>query len=182
MNMRPILQGWLLVYLTILLIALISSRAEAKEWNVTKTQLREIKADAMFDKDVARFVAKFSKDYKRDIRYSVRVYPLIVPDEPQVVGICLPSYMQVRLKRSRWIRYNDVQKEILVYHELLHCEFGLEHYGVEEDLKKACPSSIMHPITLPVACYKVFRRLYIRQSKWMIRLKRLKRAIRKHAF
>lgn len=183
MSMRPIFQGWLLVYATVILISLISSKCEGSEvYLVSKKTLRGVKPLEAYDADVAKYVDKFTKDFNRDVRHVVQVYPVVLPAEPLVVGICLPSFGQVRLLERVWNSYDETQKEILVYHELLHCEFGLEHIGAAENPYKTCPTSLMHPVTLPPSCYKSFKWIYILQSKSMIRAKRLNRAIRKHGF
>jgi hypothetical protein len=85
-------------------------------------------------------------------------------DMPKVgtVGYCQKysnSNKFIVIDKKAWVGFDKYQKEVLIFHELLHCALNKEHDNSgEEDY---CPNSIMYWRVLPSYCYKTYRKEYL---------------------
>ena len=61
-----------------------------------------------------------------------------------------------------WSRLGKIQREALMYHELLHCTINAEHNDAI-DLTTECPLSIMHPMVLSTRCYEAYKDKYVKE-------------------
>lgn len=85
----------------------------------------------------------------------------------------------INLDTKTWNSYSELQKEVLIFHELAHCVCRLEHAhfrGTYKDdsavpfehkdrikagyLEDGCPVSIMYPTVTDSTCYKKHREHY----------------------
>jgi hypothetical protein len=100
---------------------------------------------------------------------------------PPTAGVCWPykTTKLIYLDTKTWQEYSELQKEVLLFHELAHCVCDLDHthfQGVYPEnpvvpetaqerikagfLDDGCPVSIMYPKVLTHSCYKKHRKLY----------------------
>jgi hypothetical protein len=87
--------------------------------------------------------------------------------QPQFVGYCTNfgnGTARVEIDRGYWNRASTAQKELLIAHELNHCEFGAVHNErIMSDY--VCPESIMYPDTFTeqqiIKCYLPNRQYYL---------------------
>lgn len=166
--------GWLLGALLALTIILISG-ALAAQIKVNKAYFEEFKPLKGYESRIDYLVSKFEKVFKTKVFVDVGVYAVAVKGQPGVVGVCIPSLNQVRIiKRvmDEKGRVGALRQEALVFHELLHCHYGLEHARYVPGLK-TCPNSIMDPLLLPAQCYLAHKDYYLKEAQVRIRMKQL---------
>lgn len=82
--------------------------------------------------------------------------------EDPKVGLCANygTHQNITIDQEFWDRASDLQKEVLVYHELGHCALGRDH---TEDLIGSRPKSIMYPKVLKEKYYKEFQEDYLEE-------------------
>jgi hypothetical protein len=78
------------------------------------------------------------------------------------VGVCYSLHnkgQRIELKESAWQRFNALQQEALVLHELVHCEL---RYFTHDNHKydDGCPTSIMNAHVITPECFSKHRLAY----------------------
>lgn len=68
------------------------------------------------------------------------------------VGVCfnLPGSKYVMFSSKYMPQLSEIQRKLVVYHELAHCSFNAPH--VEGSFKDGCPKSVMNPTAITEAC------------------------------
>lgn len=113
--------------------------------------------------DFYRFIEKFNKDFNVK-----SLTPIIYSsDVDKFAGACFvwnSGYKEIQISKILWNDYSITQREILIYHELGHCEFNLDH----DDLRSIidlCPESLMRSYMFSkyeaISCYEPKRLYYI---------------------
>lgn len=111
-----------------------------------------------FKPHIERFETLYGKSINTEITF--------VPEfKDGVVGICYFLKNKVEISREYWNRASDLQKELLVFHELGHCV--LHYYGHNEQWiirdKEAIPNSIMYPYLISDKIYERHKGYYINE-------------------
>jgi hypothetical protein len=70
------------------------------------------------------------------------------------------KYKEIKVLKPYWEVIDEVERELLIFHELGHCVFFKEHNS-EQSLIGGCPNSIMHPQLVNLLCYMFFHSYYI---------------------
>ena len=135
------------------------------------------------DKDVQTFVNDFKGLMKEVIDESVidSVKITMADIQSPKVGLCWPGAnpRMINLDAEAWRGYSELQKEVLIFHELAHCTCDLDHahfrgtypekpavpFEKEHRIKAGfledgCPVSIMYPKVLDLICYQKHRGHY----------------------
>jgi len=84
----------------------------------------------LVDPEVQEFVTLFEDDYGVTVDYEVRIVDEELTDKPNVLATCKTSTKNgnvVKIERSFWDDNVYRRRKALVYHELGHCSFNLEH-------------------------------------------------------
>lgn len=108
------------------------------------------------------YVKRFESLYgKTDV--TIEIVDTIGIDEPdpKIVGYCFPMQRLVQLQRAYWNQGSEINREIVVFHELGHCQLKREHtYHAYED---NCPISVMNPVLPNAPCYQKHYTDYINE-------------------
>jgi hypothetical protein len=114
-------------------------------------------------KELIPMIRIFEKDFRVKVTVPVEFDDL----EPRLAGVCIfhdDGFRQVKINRKVWAELNEEQKEILVYHELVHCELRIDHVQPLH-YESGCPISIMKPSIFTkhqaVTCFKQNRDFYL---------------------
>ncbi len=92
----------------------------------------------------------------------------------RIVGICDLNRGHVFVEKSSWEKLGEVQREMLMLHELSHCVAKVRHNPAEEEIERACrqkengtrscftkrPLSLMHPSLFHEDLYLIFKEQY----------------------
>ena len=74
------------------------------------------------------------------------------------------GYREIQINKTHWQTYNEDQREILIFHELSHCTFRLNHDDGFSFLR-SCPESIMRSYMFneeeSLECYSTDKNIYI---------------------
>jgi hypothetical protein len=96
------------------------------------------KSDPVF----ATYVDSFKNEF--NVRVSV---PIILKEiEASKAGVCYvwsDGYREVQINSKYWYSFSEDQKEQIVFHELGHCVFNLNHDDSTLAVNEQCPNSIM---------------------------------------
>ena len=86
------------------------------------------------------------------------------------VGTCYESvfYTGIRLDYDWWLWASDDAREQLVWHEIAHCFFKIDHDNTKIYDYPIRGKSIMYRFMMPDSVYKTFRRHYIKDLKQKI--------------
>jgi hypothetical protein len=114
------------------------------------------------EKEIYFFVKKFEKNFNTTTNISISFFHL----NKETLGLCLLNSedRKILISYSAWDNLLENQKEELVYHELGHCLFNLEHDDNRIFLG-ICPSSIMNSEIFSnlesKVCYTLLKNYYI---------------------
>lgn len=113
--------------------------------------------------ELKQYVYRFEDLTKRPVTYSVR---LAKYKDSSVVGTCyvLGSVRWVRINTLTWYDMHPLEREMLVFHELMHCTCNIDHDS-RMFKRTFCPRSIMYPYTLGVHCIRTHYNHYITELK-----------------
>jgi len=105
---------------------------------------------------------EFKRRYNTD-PYGVSI-EFGVPDDNQA-GQCHIWARRITVKQSEWESMEHYGKELLVFHELGHCVWGLRHIEDEMEYRgERMPRSIMYPAAFgDLHYYKELRELYLKE-------------------
>ena len=84
-------------------------------------------------------------------------------------AVCIPTFNLVAVGKEIWSRLGPYQKNMVLYHELLHCEFHIDH--VEAQFPNEAPVSIMFPSIMPYFTEGFLRdnwSYYVKQAHTMV--------------
>lgn len=81
-------------------------------------------------------------------QFNVKVNVPIISKQIDVnkAGVCYvwsDGYREIQINSRHWSYFSEEQKEQLVFHELGHCVFNLDHDDSSLEYKPNCPNSIM---------------------------------------
>jgi len=121
------------------------------------------------DKNTEKEFIPAIRSFERDFKVEVTVPVTFDEFDTRLAGVCQlhkDGFKIIKINKPVWKNLNEEQKEILVYHELVHCELGLDHLPpVQYD--NGCPMGLMIPMIFTphqsLACYKKNRAYYIGQ-------------------
>jgi len=84
-----------------------------------------------------------------------------------VAGYCdrTKTPPEVLILKARWAGFGEVEREMLIFHELGHCVLGREHLGLVNPVNRL-PVSLMFPGMIPAAIYSAARGHYIYELFW----------------
>lgn len=94
-------------------------------------------------KDFRSYVDSFEEEYNTEIDFSV-TFQEDLRENTNHIGICtyIAGTPRVYIDTKFWEKTDDISREALIYHELGHCKFRLEHYN--EEFSDGTAKSIMH--------------------------------------
>lgn len=105
-------------------------------------------------------ISKFEDLYNIDVNT-----PIVFGDVGEYAGVCYiysNGYTEIQINEKNWSFLTKEQKEQLIFHELGHCVFGLDH---NDNHDNGCPESIMRSYMFSPSeidsCYKPFFDDYI---------------------
>ena len=79
------------------------------------------------------------------------------------IAICVGNPPKIGIVRSFWNNFTDIERLILVYHELGHCALHRNHtIGILED---NCPDSIMYPTFIGRECFDKHYTYYLEELR-----------------
>lgn len=85
--------------------------------------------------------------------------------EDKYVAICKKyktnALNVIYINRKEWDRTSEVQKKLVLIHEIGHCDKNLEH--TNKLLKDKCPVSIMYRSLFSSRCFKKYENKYYNQ-------------------
>lgn len=96
------------------------------------------KSDPLFDTYIDNFEQRFS--------VTVRVPVVFKELDSSKAGVCYvwsDGYREININSEHWASFSEEQREQLLYHELGHCVFDLNHDDSRLDYRQSCPNSIM---------------------------------------
>jgi len=93
----------------------------------------------------------------------VKVKGVIAP-----IAKCVHGKKEIYISESWWSGANEFQREVLIFHELAHCEWDLGHVTAKLPFSK-CPFSVMDKNIMSTRCWKEKRDYYIIQLELMRR-------------
>ena len=107
--------------------------------NMGKAPHKKNVTDVRFSDQVIKFEQEFA------LRVSV---PIIFNKlESGKAGVCIKwsdGYKEIQISPERWDEYSDLEQEQLIFHELGHCVFDLEHDdSTYVAAGYVCPTSVM---------------------------------------
>jgi hypothetical protein len=122
---------------------------------------------AFHDQAFSIYLSNFSSYYNVSVAGTTVEFETL---EDDAVGVCDMSDNEIKIDPEYWYNADDYEKEELIYHELGHCVFNLEH---NEDLVQMpnmpvgamMPVSIMYPYTLDSTLYAENRDYYLAELK-----------------
>lgn len=82
--------------------------------------------------DCQRFLSTHKCNQKLDLKVKVQKLP-----EPEQLGVCYTYYAPNEHRRYIFISPNVVgtpQQKLVIYHELIHCFFEMDHYDLKIDI------------------------------------------------
>jgi predicted SprT family Zn-dependent metalloprotease len=134
----------------LLLITLLVATACGKEQTPVFQYGRLVPAE------LETYVASFEKHYGKSLE-NIR-FDFVSLAKP-TVGRCWMDEHLVEFDKDYWDNANETTRELLVYHELGHCELRREHTDAKHTDYR--PVSIMHPILLWYVEYLAHKQEYI---------------------
>lgn len=81
-----------------------------------------------------------------------------------IAGVCNISKYDtnkyfIEIDEDYWYFYGDTKREMLIFHELGHCELNKQHNDVI--LSNGCPKSLMSPNKFDIWCYRDNKQRYL---------------------
>lgn len=81
-------------------------------------------------------------------QFNVRVNVPVISNkiDSNKAGVCYvwsDGYREIQINSQHWSSFSEEQKEQLVFHELGHCVFDLNHDDSRLQYRTSCPNSIM---------------------------------------
>lgn len=109
------------------------------------------------------YVQRFEKHATFQVDNLVAGFGDTKKEGKNVIGVCYHSITpEIVINLEYWNKEDDLGREELMFHELGHCIYDLEH-DTRVLVDEWCPFSVMHPYVLPFGCYELFHDHYIEQ-------------------
>lgn len=84
--------------------------------------------------------------------------------EKHVIGYCTPSNKNIKINRKYWNTADSYERELLIFHELGHCDLNRDHTeGYRDQDPKFIPVSIMGAEIFGANIYMANRDYYIKE-------------------
>lgn len=121
----------------------------------------EVKNRGTVDPDFQPFVDKFIDMFKIDTIDVIYVDIYYNQQSGNVIGVCKikGEEKDIEIDPEWWSKANDLNREILMFHELGHCVLSQGHRNYE--LSDHCPGSIMDTYHIGAYCYNKHYDYYI---------------------
>ena len=108
------------------------------------------------------YIAKFELYYGKSITDIPINFSKL---ENRIAGICYNwnfGYREIEIDKDQWEdELTEDRKLALIFHELGHCELGLDH---NDSLRKdKCPHSLMHSVLVRENCLKKYKEEYLEE-------------------
>lgn len=118
--------------------------------------------DGLVDPEFKKYVNEYKNATKTYKKTSVKFANLKKTEEYSILGLCNPFTGNVLIDRTEWVRLYNIEKRLLIYHELGHCLHRKSH---DDRLREVslCPVSIMHPTFPPRRCVNIFYENYLQE-------------------
>lgn len=115
------------------------------------------------DPEFEQYVDKFLEIYNIPVIY-VDLY--FNEQTGNVIGVCKikGNDKNVEIDPEWWYRASDLDREILIFHELGHCVLG-QHEHRDYTLSDGCPGSIMDEYHIGAYCYDKHYDYYIEEMR-----------------
>lgn len=81
----------------------------------------------------------------------------------KVLGTCNMRTDDISLNRKHWKKLSKWDRIMLLAHEVIHCECGIEHFT--ELYWDGCPKSIMHTHDGGIYCNRRYKKEYIKEMQ-----------------
>ncbi len=109
-----------------------------------------------------KIVKKFERIYRKKITQTSKI---VFKDlkRPHVGGMCNMITKKITLNTPNWDDNTDVENEIILFHELGHCELDRGHIHYDDKKWKYCTPSIMGWKGTPQDCYERHYDYYINE-------------------
>lgn len=114
--------------------------------------------------DTGIYMYRFFSFYRVQPDVKVEMIDVIDFKDSGVVGICYEGQALVKLKISYWNKATDYEKEQLLFHELGHCLFAMEHDDTINK-KLLIPNSLMNSNMIDEDIYSAFHSYYIEEFR-----------------
>lgn len=108
------------------------------------------------DPEFAKYIDMYQSAYGRDIsgqtivmRDTLEALPGV---GPSTVGFCLNGQNEIHVLMSAWNRVSDLTKQMILFHELGHCDMGEPHRDARYSAD-FCPVSLMNANITSDDCY-----------------------------
>lgn len=106
--------------------------------NMGKKPYTKHKTDATF--------SAYIESFEREFSVNVSVPVIFNSLEANKAGVCYvwsDGYREIEINSKSWSSFSEEQKEQLIFHELGHCVFNLDHDDTKISYKQYCPNSVM---------------------------------------
>jgi len=101
--------------------------------------------------------------FEQDLKTVVGDIPITFKYLPSgIAGQCIVytnGLAEINVDPFFWITYSEIERTALIYHELVHCKFIVDH--VDGSLSDGCISSIMNTVTTDEKCLKKHWKYYV---------------------
>ena len=81
--------------------------------------------------------------------------------DDSVIGLCAKTSgrLSIYIDKNTWDKYDSLQREMLIFHELGHCALNLGH---DKSLDtNGIPNDIMYPVSFDALYYYKYRKFYL---------------------
>ena len=123
------------------------------------------------DPAFTRYVELYEDAYDRDISNQTILLEDKLTGWPGVsvntLGFCVQGGNEIHILRSAWDKVSDLTKQMILFHELGHCDMGQGHRAGQQ--KDYCPTSIMAANITTDDCYSRNYSSYLKELSDNIR-------------
>ncbi len=127
----------------------------------------EIKLPKDTDPTFTPYIHEFQKAWGKDIKTPINFGDM----DKGIAGVChswTNGHTEIEIDKDFWDYAMEYQKEVLIFHELGHCELDRRHdFGTVELDGNTCPSSVMRTPLFHIYeifdCYELNRDYYIEE-------------------
>jgi hypothetical protein len=85
-------------------------------------------------------------NFEQEFKVNVSVPVIFKELDSNKAGVCYvwsDGYREIEINSKSWPNFSEEQKEQLIFHELGHCVFNLDHDDSRLEYKQECPNNIM---------------------------------------
>jgi len=116
-----------------------------------------------YPKEIIPTIREFEADFKVKVTVPIKFADI----NPINAGQCNFYYSgrkEVLINKTPWGTLTKEQQDSLIYHELIHCELNIMHFGPEYFLN-GCPLSLMTPEIFGALeakkCFRKYKQYYV---------------------